>query len=43
MASRDFERTYRLQIFVSPEELAAIDDFRFQSRLPTGLRLFVPF
>lgn len=34
MASRDSERTYRLQIYLSPEELAAIDDFRFQSRLP---------
>jgi hypothetical protein len=34
MASTDSERTYRLQIFVSPEELAAIDDFRFRSRLP---------
>jgi hypothetical protein len=34
MASGDSERTYRLQILVSPEEWAAIDDFRFQSRLP---------
>ena len=34
MASRDSDRKHQLQIFVSPEELAAIDAFRFQSRLP---------
>jgi hypothetical protein len=34
MASRDSERTHRLQILVCPEELAAIDGFRVQGRLP---------
>jgi hypothetical protein len=28
-------RGERLQIMLSPEELAAIDDFRFQHRMPT--------
>jgi hypothetical protein len=28
-------RDERLQIMVSPEELAAIDDFRFKHRIPT--------
>jgi hypothetical protein len=28
-------RGERLQIMVSPEELQAIDDFRFQHRMPT--------
>ena len=28
-------RDERLQIMLSPEELAAIDDFRFQHRMPT--------
>jgi len=28
-------RGERLQIMLSPEELAAVDDFRFQQRMPT--------
>ncbi len=28
-------RGERLQIMLSPEELAAVDDFRFQHRMPT--------
>lgn len=28
-------RDERLQIMLSPEELAVIDDFRFQNRMPT--------
>jgi hypothetical protein len=31
---QDF-RAERLQIMLSPEELQAIDDFRFQHRMPT--------
>jgi hypothetical protein len=33
MSSR--ERGERLQIMLSPEELAALDDFRFQNRMPS--------
>jgi hypothetical protein len=28
-------RDERLQVMLSPEELAALDDFRFQHRMPT--------
>ncbi|MDH2383342.1 hypothetical protein [Bradyrhizobium sp. CER78] len=28
-------RAERLQVMVSPEELAALDDFRFKHRMPT--------
>jgi hypothetical protein len=28
-------RDERLQIMLSPEELSAVDDFRFQHRMPT--------
>ena len=28
-------REERLQVMLSPEELAALDDFRFQHRMPT--------
>lgn len=28
-------RGERLQVMLSPEELAAVDDFRFQHRMPT--------
>lgn len=28
-------REERLQIMISPEELAAVDDFRFKNRMPT--------
>lgn len=29
------ERDERLQIMLSPEELTALDDFRFQNRMPS--------
>lgn len=29
------ERGERLQIMLSPEELAALDDFRFENRMPS--------
>ncbi|MBR0758418.1 hypothetical protein JQ604_40095 [Bradyrhizobium jicamae] len=28
-------RAERLQVMLSPEELAAVDDFRFKNRMPT--------
>lgn len=28
-------RAERLQVMLSPEELAAVDDFRFKQRMPT--------
>ena len=31
----EHQRTERLQVFVSTEELGAIDDFRFENRMPT--------
>jgi hypothetical protein len=31
----DLERLQRLQIMLSAEELAAVDDFRFQKRMPS--------
>jgi hypothetical protein len=33
--SGDLTRGERLQIMLSPEELAALDDFRFQQRMPS--------
>jgi hypothetical protein len=34
MTPRKPERTRRLQVFLSADEIAAIDDFRFRSRMP---------
>ena len=33
--SNDLTRGERLQIMLSPEELAAVDDFRFKQRMPS--------
>ena len=33
--STDLTRGERLQIMLSPEELAAVDDFRFKQRMPS--------
>jgi hypothetical protein len=33
--STELTRGERLQIMLSPEELAALDDFRFQQRMPS--------
>lgn len=35
MANGELTRGERLQIMLSPEELAAVDDFRFQQRMPS--------
>jgi hypothetical protein len=35
MAANGLTRGERLQIMLSPEELAAIDDFRFNQRMPS--------
>jgi hypothetical protein len=35
MASPTSKRTEKLQIMLSDEEIAAIDDWRFQNRLPS--------
>ena len=35
MAANGLTRGERLQIMLSPEELAAIDDFRFKQRMPS--------
>jgi hypothetical protein len=35
MAANGLTRGERLQIMLSPEELAAIDDFRFRHRMPS--------
>src|SRR5882757_5355202 len=35
MNSGDLTRGERLQIMLSPEELAALDDFRFKQRMPS--------
>jgi hypothetical protein len=35
MAGSDLTRGERLQIMLSPEELAAVDDFRFKQRMPS--------
>src|SRR5580692_10242055 len=34
MTPRTPERTRRLQVFLSADEIAAIDDFRFRARMP---------
>jgi hypothetical protein len=33
--NENLSRGERLQIMLSPEELAAVDDFRFQQRMPS--------
>jgi hypothetical protein len=35
MGERERERTERVQIALSTEELVAIDNFRFENRLPS--------
>jgi len=35
MAKGDLTRGERLQIMLSPEELEALDDFRFKQRMPS--------
>ena len=35
MGTRDSERSERLQVMLSAEELVAVDEFRFENRLPT--------
>ena len=35
MSKGDLTRGERLQIMLSPEELAALDDFRFRQRMPS--------
>jgi hypothetical protein len=35
MSDSDLMRGERLQIMLSPEELAALDDFRFKQRMPS--------
>jgi hypothetical protein len=35
MAKGDLTRGERLQIMLSPEELTAVDDFRFKQRMPS--------
>lgn len=35
MAKGDLSREERLQIMLSPEELAAVDDYRFKQRMPS--------
>jgi len=35
MAKGDLTRGERLQIMLSPEELEALDDFRFRQRMPS--------
>ena len=35
MVKGDLTRGERLQIMLSPEELAAVDDFRFRQRMPS--------
>ena len=34
MTPRKPKRTRRLQVFLSADEIAAIDDFRFKARMP---------
>lgn len=36
MGARERERTERLQVVLSTEELAAVDEFRFENRHPSG-------
>jgi hypothetical protein len=35
MSNNELTRGERLQIMLSPEELAAVDDFRFKQRMPS--------
>ena len=35
MGARERERSERLQVMLSREELAAVDEFRFENRLPS--------
>ena len=35
MTAGDLSRVERLQIMLSPEEMAAVDDFRFKQRMPS--------
>lgn len=35
MAKGDLTREERLQIMLSPEELAAVDNYRFEQRMPS--------
>jgi hypothetical protein len=35
MAESELARGERLQIMLSPEELSAVDDFRFKQRMPS--------
>jgi hypothetical protein len=35
MTKGDLSRDERLQIMLSPEELAAVDDYRFKQRMPS--------
>ena len=35
LMARERERTERLQVVLSTEELAAVDEFRFENRLPS--------
>jgi hypothetical protein len=35
MTKGDLSREERLQIMLSPEELAAVDDYRFKQRMPS--------
>jgi hypothetical protein len=35
MSNTDLTRGERLQIMLSPEELQAVDDFRFKQRMPS--------
>ena len=35
MGGRERERTKRLQVVLSTEELQAVDEFRFENRLPS--------
>ena len=35
MGTRESERSVRLQVMLSAEELVAVDEFRFENRLPT--------
>ncbi len=35
MSNAELTRDERLQIMLSPEELAAVDDFRFTQRMPS--------
>jgi hypothetical protein len=36
--AEELMRLERLQIMLSPEELNAVDDFRFQTRMPSRAR-----